>query len=286
MNTQRTRSLPIIVLSIILSFALILSLTIGQVDAAKKVKMPTKVTEYEMSSGEWYKIRTTTYTYNKKGDCTKTTRTFYEYDGEVYSSATIKLKYTYKKGKKIKVVATGPYEKHIFTYDKKQRISKIQAFDEDSGAKGDISIFTYDSKGYLKTIDRTTDNTEYTDRKQTWTYNTVISGSKVTIAFNGRDFYGEAEGPEDRILKNGLLVKKLNYCNDIISEYTYTIAKKGSAKGLVTTRYCTQTDNEGDITRYKTTYKYGKRKSTKTKYYKILNKDERVVVSHLYYIGD
>lgn len=290
MNTQRKRSLPMIILSILLSFAMVLSLTIGQVEAAKKVKMPTKMTEYEMNDeGKWIKRRYTTYTYNKKGDCTKTKRTFYDEDGTKDYAATITLKYTYKKGKKTKVAVknTTYYkvnnEKYTFTYDKKQRISKIQSFDEDSKSKGDIDVFTYDSQGYVKTIKKTTDNDEFTDREQIWTYDTVINGSTVTITFNGRDFYGDPRGPEITTLKSNLVEKVQNDYYDYIEEYSYTIATKGTAKGLVTTKYCKKTGDDGTVDNYKTTYSYGKKKSTKTKYYKVINNDIRVVVSHLGY---
>ena len=270
------------ILCAILSLSLVFTSVIN-VDAAKKVKMPTKMTDYEMNDeGNWVKRRYTTYTYNKKGDCTKTKRTFYYKDGTT-DNATIKLKYTYKKGKKTKVVAIGPLEERTFTYDKKERISKIHSYVEESREEGDIDIFTYDSKGYVKSIKKTSDYFYYPYYEQIWTYNTIISGSTVTITFNGNDFFGDPEGPEVMTFKSSLLVKKQNTPNNYIEEYTYTKAKKGSTKGLITTKYCTRTYKDGSVKQYKTTYSYGKKKSTKTKYYKVINEDVRVVVSNLRY---
>ncbi|MBO6047967.1 MAG: hypothetical protein J6P61_09540, partial [Erysipelotrichaceae bacterium] len=77
----------------ILSIALIFT-SVAPVEAAKKVKMPTKVTEYELNEGKWVKRRYITYTYNSKGDCIKTSCTFYDTDGIKDHKATIKLKYT------------------------------------------------------------------------------------------------------------------------------------------------------------------------------------------------
>ena len=250
---------------------------INQSLAASKVKAPTKVTEYyKDTDGKWVKSWEITYKYNKKGDVTKTTRTAFS-DGEK-SSASIKLSYKYKKGKKTKATGKGTasYERYTFKYDKKNRLIKVSQSYEDGV---DTYTYSYGKKGYLKTVKGKTTNTEYTHRSTTYNYKVTLKGSiasKIVVA--GKDFYGDSYTREENYRGDGLMKSCANDYADSLSEYTY---KKSGA--LVKERYETFGYSDADKMQYKRVYTYGKTKVTKTKYNKIINEDERVVVANLGY---
>ena len=249
----------------------------NQALAASKKKAPTKVTEYyKNDSGKWVKSSEITYKYNKKADVVKTARTVFYDDGDKHT-ASIKLKYTYKKGKKTKATGKGTasYEKYTFKYDKKNRLTKISESYEDGA---DTYSYFYGKKGYLKTVKAKTSNTEYTHRSTTYNYAVTLSGSTASkIVISGKDFYGDSFKIQQTFYGDGLMK---TYVDRYDYVYNYTYKKSG---GLVKERYESYTDDEGNKREYKTVYTYGKTKVKNAKYVKIINLDERIVVANLNY---
>ena len=280
---KRLKPVTFSILCAILSMALVFTLIVKS-DAATKLKMPTTIDVYKKNDeGNWVIYQTTTYTYSKKVDCTKTTRTRYDEEGKKKDTSTISLKYKYKKGKKVS--ATGKntdkkrkYEHYEFKYDKSQRLSQIKSWHEDGY---DLDKPHYDANGYISYIDKYTSNNEYylENSNQTWTYDTILNGSTASsITVNGKDFDGY--DISTRITHYDAKGLKTSYERKNSYKETYTYVMKNS---LVVIRFTTVTFKNGSTEEYLTTYTYGSKTATTTKWYKMINEDERLVVHNLSY---
>ncbi len=277
-NTRVKRSaLFILCITVVMSFSLVFPTQ--QANAAKKMKLPEKAITYSQFEGVWSKGSVTTFKYNKSGQVTKIVCKRYNDDGTIYY--TFKLKLKYKKTKKKTTVTAAPYgtcdnvATYKFTINKKGRLTKaVETYEDGVMTK----TYTYNKKGFLTKEKVTDTNYEYYVHKGTSTYKTAYYSGKKVKSIQKKEILLMDSYPGElsyytsimKFHKNGLL-----YSNNL-EKYKYDKTKKGYVK----TKY-TDVAGDGYEWHYKTVYTYGKKKATKAKLYKMLNHDDRVILSHV-----
>ena len=260
MSNQVTVRRTIIVI-LIAVLAVVFSATVpgAKIHAATKYKLPSEIDEYEMDGDDIMQLNyKMIFKYNKKGDLTKMVIQPVYYSGP---TETFTFKYTYKKGKKTKaVVKLNGKKNRVYKFDKKGRISKITTADGKW-----IWVYKYGKKGYLKTV-RYTDPWETVTRK----YTTTLKNGKATrIKFYQPEGDGDSWSRDTYYNKDELI--NIRYEDNFPLKYSYQF-KNGLVSRIVT-------DNGNNKIRYD--YKYSNKTVKKSKYVKVINRDERTVVGSL-----
>ena len=240
--------------------------------AAKSKKLPTVVTTQEKINGKWKTLVTIKYKYNKHSDPVRIT---YNIPGD--GSYTVKLKHKYKKGIKTKTTATSPViGTNTFRYNKAGQLTKIT----EAGSK-DAWTFHYDKKGFLRSRKW---RDSYGDTYLISFRTKLKKGKPVkTVIKDPEELYRYTSsmlplGPGTRRYNGKGLIKSVTF-----DGFTHKVSYK-ITKGLVRER--TVIADNGETLRTK--YKYGKAKAKAKKYYKVINNDERIIVSNIevMFLGD
>lgn len=270
------RSAVVIMLAVVMTIAFMPLAGAGQANAAAKkgrLVKKVKVEEYNVEEMAYQPSIKIAYKYNKKGDPVKIKKNYYDQDGALTDSYTMKNVYRYKNGKRYKnKISLYDGWKSNATYDKNGRLSRIVE-KIPSGDKYNTYTYTikWTKKGYLKkrkAVAKFTDNT------------TAKAYFKQTVKQRKSGLLKKSAGYESRDGKRWTKIESTAYNtkglitkHKFISSYTdepdkfYYTYKNGRVSKVIVTGI----DSDGVMYKVRFTFSYTNKKTGKIRYAKMIN---------------
>ena len=236
---MRTQTKRIPFIFLVVAITLVFSMALSTETSAAKTKKMKLPTKI------------TCYAYTGGKWTAQNTLTYsYNSKGDVISGSDkdyhFKVSYKYKKGKKTKATVTGNGIAGTFTFDKKGRIKKIRFSD------GYSYVYRYGKK-----------NKWYSFGEKGGEYDKYVFSYKKKALVKAKIYTEEGYS------------ETLHYKNNLLTRFGIRETVTYKMSGAYVSTMFTKNDSGK---KYKFVYQYGNAKAPKSRYYKIINGDERAMI--------